>query len=68
MALSEDRRAARVFMLRHAACWLLDLESTDLCIGADGEFDQVKLVESKLVAKRLEAIFPIFQRAGCIGC
>lgn len=56
MALSEERRAARVFMLRHAAGWLMDLESTDLCNDANGEYDEAKVTESKLVAKRLEAM------------
>ncbi|HAT2580492.1 TPA: hypothetical protein I8273_004562 [Aeromonas hydrophila] len=56
MALSEERRAARVFMLRHAAAWLMDLESTDLCNDANGEYDEAKVTESKLVAKRLEAM------------
>lgn len=56
MALSEERRAARVFMLRHAAAWLVDLESTDLCNDANGEYDAAKVAESKLVAKRLEAM------------
>ncbi|MNG76922.1 hypothetical protein D3C73_1328290 [compost metagenome] len=56
MALSEERRAARVFMLRHAAGWLMDLESTELCNDANGEWDLVKVAESKLVAKRLEAM------------
>ncbi|HFZ8524834.1 hypothetical protein [Enterobacter kobei] len=36
MAQSKERRAARVFMLRHAAGWLLDLESTELAEGARG--------------------------------
>lgn len=56
MALSEERRAARVFMLRHAAGWLMDLESTDLVVDANGEWDPAKVAESKLVAKRLEAM------------
>lgn len=56
MALSEERRAARVFMLRHAAGWLMDLESTVLCNDANGEYDEAKVTESKLVAKRLEAM------------
>ncbi|WP_417930880.1 hypothetical protein [Enterobacter kobei] len=56
MALSEERRAARVFMLRHAAGWLLDLESTELIEGADGRPDPVKLKEAQAVAKRLEAM------------
>ncbi|AZT48739.1 hypothetical protein C6Z68_003678 [Salmonella enterica subsp. enterica serovar 4,[5],12:i:-] len=56
MALSKKRRAARVFMLRHAAGWLMDLESTDLCNDANGEYDDAKVAESKLVAKRLEAM------------
>lgn len=56
MALSEERRVARVFMLRHAAAWLLDQESTELTEGADGHPDQVKLKEALAVAKRLEAM------------
>ncbi|GJA64076.1 hypothetical protein KAM351_26870 [Aeromonas caviae] len=56
MALSEERRTARVFMLRHAASWLLDLESTELAEGADGRPDPVKLKEAQAVAKRLEAM------------
>lgn len=56
MALSEERRVARVFMLRHAAGWLLDLESTELAEGADGRPDPVKLKEAQAVAKRLEAM------------
>lgn len=56
MALSEERRAARVFMLRHAAGWLLDLESTELTEGTDGRPDPVKLKEAQAVAKRLEAM------------
>ncbi|HHL4821226.1 TPA: hypothetical protein ACQ8TX_002415 [Escherichia coli] len=56
MALSKERRAARVFMLRHAAAWLMDLESTELCNDANGEYDNAKVAESKLVAKRLEAM------------
>ncbi|MDU7313113.1 MAG: hypothetical protein E7L31_17320 [Aeromonas sp.] len=56
MALSEERRAARVFMLRHAAAWLMDLESTELCDDANGEWDQARVAESKLVAKRLNAM------------
>ncbi len=56
MALSEERRSARVFMLRHAAGWLMDLESTDLCNDVNGEYDDAKVAESKLVAKRLEAM------------
>ncbi|MNU06800.1 hypothetical protein D3C72_2521260 [compost metagenome] len=43
-------------MLRHAAGWLMDLESTELCNDANGEWDLVKVAESKLVAKRLEAM------------
>ncbi|MNF23831.1 hypothetical protein D3C85_98650 [compost metagenome] len=43
-------------MLRHAAGWLLDLESTDLAEGADGRPDSVKLKEAQAVAKRLEAM------------
>lgn len=56
MALSEERRAARGGMLRHAAAWLMDLESTELCEDANGEWDQAKVAESKLVAKRLVAM------------
>ena len=56
MALSEERRTARVFMLRHAASWLLDLESTELAEGADVRPDPVKLKEAQAVAKRLEAM------------
>lgn len=56
MALSEERRAARVFMLRHAAGWLLDLESTELTEGDDGHLDPVRIKEAKSVAKRLEAM------------
>lgn len=56
MALSEERRTARVFMLRHAAAWLLDLESTELAEGADGRPDQVKVKEALAVSKRLEAM------------
>lgn len=56
MALSEERRAARVFMLRHAAAWLMDLESTELCDDANGEWDPAWVAESKLVAKRLNAM------------
>ena len=56
MALSEERRAARVLMLRHAAGWLLDLESTELTEGPDGRLDPVKLKEAQAVAKRLEAM------------
>ena len=56
MALSEERRTARVFMLRHAASWLLDLESTELAEGADGRPDPVKIKEAHAVAKRLEAM------------
>ena len=56
MALSEERRTARVFMLRHAASRLLDLESTELTEGADGRPDPVKLKEAQAVAKRLEAM------------
>ncbi|MEL7595360.1 hypothetical protein AADX40_15305 [Aeromonas veronii] len=56
MALSEERRFARAFMLRHAAAWLMDLESTELCDNANGELDPVKTAESKLVAKRLNAM------------
>ncbi|MGN5077351.1 hypothetical protein ACTG2C_22580 [Aeromonas veronii] len=55
MALSEERRAARVFMLRHAAGWLMDLESTEICDDANGNWDPVKVAESKALAKRLEA-------------
>lgn len=54
MALSEERRTARVFILRHAASWLLDLESTELTEGADGRPDPVKLKEAQAVAKLLE--------------
>jgi hypothetical protein len=43
-------------MLRHAAGWLLDLESTELCDDANGEWDPVKVAESKALAKRLEAM------------
>ncbi|HFZ8522853.1 hypothetical protein ACSZNZ_17985 [Aeromonas caviae] len=43
-------------MLRHAAGWLLDLESTELIEGADGRPDPVKLKEAQAVAKRLEAM------------
>lgn len=43
-------------MLRHAAGWLLDLESTELTEGADGRLDPVKLKEAQAVAKRLEAM------------
>ncbi|HDT5864618.1 TPA: hypothetical protein QHB43_004602 [Aeromonas hydrophila subsp. hydrophila] len=56
MALSEERRAARVFMLRHAAGWLMDLESTEICDDANGNWDPVKVAESKALAKRLEAM------------
>jgi hypothetical protein len=56
MALSEERRAARAFMLRQAAGWLLDLESTELTEGPEGELDPVKCAEAKSVAKRLEAM------------
>lgn len=56
MALSEERRAARAFMLRQAAGWLLDLESTELTEGPDGGMDPVKCAEAKSVAKRLEAM------------
>lgn len=56
MALSEERRAARVFMLRHAAGWLIDLESTEICDDANGNWDPVKVAESKALAKRLEAM------------
>lgn len=56
MALSEERRAARAFMLRQAAGWLLDLESTELTEGPDGDLDPVKCAEAKSVAKRLEAM------------
>lgn len=41
-------------MLRHAASWLLDLESTELVEGADGLPDPVKLKEAQAVAKLLE--------------
>ena len=43
-------------MLRHAASWLLDLESTELAEGADGRPDPVKIKEAHAVAKRLEAM------------
>lgn len=56
MVLSEERRAARAFMLRQAAGWLLDLESTELTEGPDGDLDPVKCAEAKSVAKRLEAM------------
>lgn len=56
MALSDERRAARVLMLRHAAGWLLDLESTELTEGADGHPDPVRLKEAQAVAKRLETM------------
>jgi len=56
VALSEERRAARAFMLRQAAGWLLDLESTELTEGPDGDLDPVKCAEAKSVAKRLEAM------------
>lgn len=55
MALSDERRAARVFILRHAAGWLMDLESTDICDDADGNWDPVKVSESKTLASLLEA-------------
>ena len=56
MALSEERRAARVFMLRHAAAWVSELESTELVLGDDGSPDPVKLKESMAVAKLIEAM------------
>lgn len=43
-------------MLRHAAAWLMDLESTELCDDANGEWDSARVAESKLVAKRLNAM------------
>ncbi|MDH1847988.1 hypothetical protein [Aeromonas caviae] len=43
-------------MLRQAAGWLLDLESTELTEGPDGDLDPVKCAEAKSVAKRLEAM------------
>lgn len=56
MPLSDKRRAARVFMLRHAASWLRDLESTELIEGAGREIDMMKVEEANAVAKRLEAM------------
>jgi len=56
MALSENRRAARGFMLRQAAGWLLDLESTELVEGPNGEPDPVRIAEARAVAKRLESM------------
>ena len=56
MPLSDKRRAARVFMLRHAASWLRDLESTELIEEAGGEIDMMKVEEANAVAKRLEAM------------
>lgn len=56
MALSDERRAARVFLLRHAAGWLADLDSTELMEGVEGEMDQVKLDEAKSLAIRFEAM------------
>ena len=42
MSLSIERKKARVFMLKHAAAWLDDLVSTELCEDENGNWDEAK--------------------------
>ena len=43
MALSAKRKAARLFVLNHAAAWLEDIETTE--IADDSEFDEELVIE-----------------------
>lgn len=56
MALSEERRSARVFVLRHAAAWVMEMETSELLDDSNGEWDPAKVAEARSVAKRLEAM------------
>lgn len=56
MAISEQRRVARVFMLRQTADWLLDLDDTTIIEGPNGEFDEMKCQEAVKLSARLNSM------------
>lgn len=64
MALSDERRAARIYLLRHAAAWLWELDETDLLDGADRNIDPIKLKEARALSHRLDAMAAKLEAAG----